>query len=728
MARVRTFLLTLATAALFPGMAWALGVGDIELHSALNQPLDADIRLLEVGDLDGSDIKVGLAPGDVFERSGVERLAFLNDLRFTPLLRKGDNRIHVVSSRPVREPYLNFIIEVLRPSGRLLREYTVLLDPVDIPSASRTARAAAPTQPVAQRDQASASAQPARSAREPGTVPPATLGRTYDVAPGDSLWVIARRFAGSSSPAAQRQLMEGIQALNPRAFVGGDSHRLRVGERLLLPDSAAPSGANTVERTSTPAPALPVVASAPSAPASTAALSAAQLAEVQKRVDQQLADSENERLQLRKDILDLQLKLEHLQQQVTSKDREVGELQARLAENAPVAAPTSSSRAQTPAVETPAPTPVSAPVDEEEPELLGYGLLLLALVLLLIFLAALGLFLKRRKRPLRMPLTEAPAAAAVPPALVAVPVPRPEPETAALAPLVGPDPLPPVRGSNLSSDALEGANIYIAYGRFNEARLALLTAIDKEPRRLDLRFRLLEVLGEQGDLAGFAREEAALRERGGDPQTLERIKARYARPSPPTVAADDPFEGITLELDDIAEEPAPLPTVEGIEPDGEDFQLNLDDLPLDADWDLVSPFEPATPPRKVSAKAAAAEQAAAFDAEFRSNLRQLPEVQELSADQHADDFGRFAELGMPPQEAPTLFLDQVEDLPPLDDPLDADLDHLAGSRENLTRLNQALAYIDQGDLESACLILNEAISEGDDRERREARELLARIA
>ncbi|WP_369959555.1 FimV family protein [Pseudomonas benzenivorans] len=106
-----------------------MGLGEITLHSALNQPLEADIELLEIADLSADDLKVRLAPTEVFSRSGVERFYFLNDLRFTPLLRDGSGIIRVRSNQPVREPYLNFIVEVARPNGRLLREYTLLLDP-----------------------------------------------------------------------------------------------------------------------------------------------------------------------------------------------------------------------------------------------------------------------------------------------------------------------------------------------------------------------------------------------------------------------------------------------------------------------------------------------------------------------------------------------------------------------------------------------------------------------
>ncbi|HWV08731.1 MAG TPA: peptidoglycan-binding protein LysM, partial [Pseudomonas sp.] len=130
MTPVRHLLLGLASSsALYSGVVPALGLGEITLHSALNQPLDAEIELLEVGDLTSSDVLVRLASAEVFSRSGVDRLFFLNDLRFTPILRGSNSVIRVVSNRPVNEPYLNFIVEVARPNGQLLREYTVLLDP-----------------------------------------------------------------------------------------------------------------------------------------------------------------------------------------------------------------------------------------------------------------------------------------------------------------------------------------------------------------------------------------------------------------------------------------------------------------------------------------------------------------------------------------------------------------------------------------------------------------------
>jgi len=124
----------LATAAavslvLASGGVRALGLGDIEMRSALNQPMNAEIRLTSVqpGEADGMIVK--LASPDAFSRAGIERTSALTDLRFSVDASSGTPVIRISSSRPVVEPFLNFLLEVDWPAGRMVREYTVLLDP-----------------------------------------------------------------------------------------------------------------------------------------------------------------------------------------------------------------------------------------------------------------------------------------------------------------------------------------------------------------------------------------------------------------------------------------------------------------------------------------------------------------------------------------------------------------------------------------------------------------------
>src|SRR5690606_23580396 len=115
MVRVRNLVLAIAAAtALTSEMAYALGAGEVTLKSALNQPLVAEIELLDAKALAPGEVIPGLASVEDFNRAGLDRPYFLTDLTFTPVLRPdGKNVIQVSSSKPVREPYLNFLVEVL---------------------------------------------------------------------------------------------------------------------------------------------------------------------------------------------------------------------------------------------------------------------------------------------------------------------------------------------------------------------------------------------------------------------------------------------------------------------------------------------------------------------------------------------------------------------------------------------------------------------------------------
>lgn len=188
----------------FPALASALGLGEITLHSALNQPLRADIALVDVAGIGEGDLSASLASPDDFSRAGVERVFFLNDLRFTPVLRGDRSFIRVTSNKPVEEPFLNFLVQLNQPNGRLLREYTVLIDPPGTPGI------------VPVRDEPSAAPQSIKP-------PPAVQGKRYTVVQGDNPWIIAKRLHDAGSNASVNELMQGIQALNP------GSDRLSIG-------------------------------------------------------------------------------------------------------------------------------------------------------------------------------------------------------------------------------------------------------------------------------------------------------------------------------------------------------------------------------------------------------------------------------------------------------------------------------------------------------------------
>jgi FimV-like protein len=140
-------LLLVGSAVSYSALAPALGLGDITQHSALNQPFNADIALVDADGLEEGELSVSLASADEFNRVGVERVFFLNDLKFTPILRGNHRLIRVTSSKPVHEPFLNFLVQLNQPNGSLLREYTVLIDPPGSPSIVPANDAPAPPPP-----------------------------------------------------------------------------------------------------------------------------------------------------------------------------------------------------------------------------------------------------------------------------------------------------------------------------------------------------------------------------------------------------------------------------------------------------------------------------------------------------------------------------------------------------------------------------------------------------
>ncbi len=229
----RKLSLTLAiSAALSPIGAYALGLGEIATRSALNESFNAQIQLLDVesGELD--DVRVQLASPTDFAKAGLDRPYLLSKLIFKPVeADNGDFNILVTTDDPVREPFMNFLVEVNWPKGRLLREFTVLLDPPVTtgrkpPPISLAQVEAAPSLP-----------------REEVYAPPAMVeepvvpfeGDYYIVPRGTTLWSVASELAVPG--ASTEQVLMALYRANPHAFANGDVNNLLAGARLQVPDS-----------------------------------------------------------------------------------------------------------------------------------------------------------------------------------------------------------------------------------------------------------------------------------------------------------------------------------------------------------------------------------------------------------------------------------------------------------------------------------------------------------
>lgn len=163
---------TLVCALLSSPAAHALGVGEIELQSALNQPLDAEIPLRGVAGDDTGDVIVTLASEEAFRDLGLARPYALTRLEFDVVARDGTALIQISSREPISEPFLNFLIEVDAPDGNLLREYTVLLDPPVFASNENESSGAAEPEVEQTPGDADASMDDAVMNGEVGSVPP----------------------------------------------------------------------------------------------------------------------------------------------------------------------------------------------------------------------------------------------------------------------------------------------------------------------------------------------------------------------------------------------------------------------------------------------------------------------------------------------------------------------------------------------------------------------------
>jgi pilus assembly protein FimV len=240
--------------ALIGADAFALGLGGLRTDSALNQPFVGEIDLFDVKSDELDTIKATLAGADAFAKSGIERYHFLTGLVFKPQVSgNGGAIIRVTSREPIREPFMDFLVEVVWPAGQMVKEFTVLLDPPSMserrapavqPPAIAARRAAAP----APRPRSSARSEPAprrsdaadRIASQPArripTGPDGFPAYFGPVPSGAGLLRLAR--GGQPEGATTAQTALALYRNNQDAFIGGDIDRLIAGKTLVVPSRA----------------------------------------------------------------------------------------------------------------------------------------------------------------------------------------------------------------------------------------------------------------------------------------------------------------------------------------------------------------------------------------------------------------------------------------------------------------------------------------------------------
>ncbi|CDF96163.1 MULTISPECIES: FimV/HubP family polar landmark protein [unclassified Pseudomonas] len=866
MVQVRKLVLAIAAAsALSSGMAQALGLGELTLKSTPNQPLVAEIELLDVQQLTAAEVVPSLASPEDFAKAGVDRQAFLNDLSFTPVINaNGKSVLRVTSSRPLSEPLVKFLVQVMWPNGRLLRDYSVLLDPSKFsPQAAEAARP-----------------KPAQVVSTPVTG--ATKSSQYTTTPRDTLWEIAAKARNGGSV---QQTMLAIQALNPHAFINGNINLLKTGQVLRLPDpvqstalpqpqaiaevaaqnaawrqgrqgraTAAPGGRQQLDATKrgqgevAPTPTagrdnLSLVTAEPAKAGKGKGKGAAgdaqalsnKLAVTQESLDSARRDNE----ELKSRMADLQSQLDKLQRLIELKNNQLAKMQAEGAAVPPAnEAPPAMSAQLTPApsAQIPAPAPQAAP--EATPEatppaapaeapaasseqkyndlltnpillgLIGGGALILLLLLLL--LARRRKAQQEAEKHLRMARAleeeadfspeldlppssfegiEVPAPSVkLDPKPVPAPAPKPVPQPApVVAPVVVSPPIaaPLVApAADRFDDVLGQAQAHIDRGRLNQAADQLEQGIKAEPQRSDLRLKLMEVYGLQGDRDAFVAQERQLVANGENFAQVEQLKSRFpamvvaagAGLAAAAVAAEldaqyvkelleetpatneELDSAFDLSLDDlenapVASAPEPVPELDAFPLDDDlsfesvlkqqteaneslddlsEFDLDLgadapapalddEDFLLDLGDDLKGLDVPAAEaPALLDTPADDLELPADFDLSLADEMDAPKDPFESELDDVNAELDRLSDSLGQPSFTAEDALASVEDEP--------DFDFLSGTDEVATKLDLAQAYIDMGDHDGARDILGEVLSEGDATQKSEAQEMLARLA
>ena len=265
--RISTQLAASALLLMLPLSAYSAGLGRLTVNSALGQPLSAEIELLAVDKAELDSLNASLASGQAFKDAQIEYTPALSTLQFK-VDKKADGRpvLKVTSTRPVNDPFLDMLIELNWASGRLVREYTVLLDPPGI-AAPQIVAPLPVSAPVAETPKAAASAPVAKPAplpvakpapvaeapakpetkkpvepreapaEQPAASRPAPVTSAVRVKRGDTLAAIASRVKPANI--SLDQALVSLFQENAQAFDGKNMNRLKAGKTLTIPSAEA---------------------------------------------------------------------------------------------------------------------------------------------------------------------------------------------------------------------------------------------------------------------------------------------------------------------------------------------------------------------------------------------------------------------------------------------------------------------------------------------------------
>jgi pilus assembly protein FimV len=725
----------------------ALGLGEIDMQSALNQPMEAVIELTSAAGADLSKVNVTLASQAAHQRIGLSRSRILNDFDFN--LEKdshGNTVIRISSHGAIHEPFLEFLLELTWPNGHLLREYTVLVDPpITMP-----ARPARPVTPVSRVPASTTAVQ--TQARQSHTRPapavirssaPALATSADNYGPirrNDTLWSIAERLRPDNGISIH-QMMLALQRENPQAFIDNNINNLKAGATLNVPSrdeilSLSTSDALTEtaqqysdwkegtqppeqDETTQEAPAVAeteveseaVVTTesrlqlmAPEDDAVEGSATAGDPVDATgepsesstELLNQQLAmaaeEAETSKVQsaeLQSQVSELEEQLETMARLLELKDEALASMQQQLAADA--AAESAEAAPEEVELETVDETIAAEEATAEEataeeataedvsgdaatlvengddsrgivnklmdnPLLAGLGVLVALL---------LGGFLWSSTRQknhsgifademtLDKHLSGTASGSNKDSTAAAIEVSDPEPEQ-----LLDSEP------ANDDSDPVTEADVYLAYGRIQQAEDVLQAALAASPDDSAIHLKLLEVYHAAGNVAAFNREASDFREGVNEEDAVWMQIASMGHALAPD---NDLYRAVAVHTADA----------------DIDFDMDLSDMENLSDQDR--PLD---------------------DAANDDTDSDLPESREFNLDEAADMLAAGGDL----------------------DEEDVSEGLLSTAEEVTTKLDLARAYLDMGDPEGARSILGEVMEEGNDEQKNEAEVLISKIA
>ncbi|WP_177223381.1 type IV pilus assembly protein FimV [Modicisalibacter xianhensis] len=591
-------LVTLATAS--PGLQ-ALGLAEPEVTSSLSEPLQARMALSDLQGLDPSHLIVRLADAEAFAQAGLPRSALAESVQMALSREDGQLSVTLSTDKPVNEPYLDLLLALEWPNGTMRRQVTLLLDP---PGYASTAALIGNEQPRSAGTPRMAQASPLASASpiqgsESQAASPVVQSRRIEVRPGDTLWGIAARLERPDGVGVEQAMMALFRA-NPAAFSGGNINSLRAGAMLdkpsaqqLLADSSsearhqvsqqnqawrlpehdaplpepeaprltllsdaelaaevlAASDDPASQRLADPVASGGVAAPGADEPSLDAATRLAALEANWQASREALAEVRDERDRLQDEMLSLREDMAALRELLSQSLAAVPEDQATASVQPSFA---TDAQASTPQV---LPTQGQAGKTglwqgvwqgiADQAGLIGGS----AIALLLLAWAVV------RRRSQRAPeealdygFPQAISESGVPDFVEKVPATVPQ---AAAAPAE----------ATPQAETINEADIFIAYGRYEQARDLLEKSLESEPERHDLRLKLLFTYTELGMRDAAEGESARLLEHAGDSYRaeVEQLMARFADDSEPASvepsrASAERDDDLAPALDDVAEQ------------------------------------------------------------------------------------------------------------------------------------------------------------------------------